>query len=1313
MNRLPFLYCLILIVVANFPFSLFARIAPHFIHNAFIHNAGQLQNLSGSDILYYYNSPSFQVFFFENKISYIFQEPKTDALTKKYKAHRIDFLFHQPCNKITLEALDKKNGYYNFYTPLRPEGIEKVASYGKLLYRNVWEGVDIEFLFDSTHIATGRLKYNIIAHKGANVKNIQFEYQGQDKLQILPSGVLEGSIHNQSIFQENIPVSFIKKRENSQIIDIQYQKSKNNLISFNIPSFIDNETELIIDPVVWSTFLGGASFDRGNAIQVDLQGNICVAGDTRSVDFPTRLGQSFVGRPADAYYAKFSPNGELIWCTLYGGSNEEQGHALAVDSNNDLYFTGRTSSRDFPLPTTPSPLQPNYRGGMADAYILKLNAEGIRLWATYYGGAEYDNVSNIAISNNNKITIVGDTDSPDLNFPPGSFQGDLAGTGFDNDAFIAQFDANGAALWGTYLGGTNFDFAYGVAYDNQDNVVVSGQTLSNDFPIIGNGNNLQAALAGNSDAFIIKFNNGGRPIWSSYYGGSGAENAKYLTINNNNEIFIAGQTTSPDFPFKASHTPYQVANNGGNDIFLLKFSSDLSPLCNTLFGGSGDERLNGIRVIENQNILISGETRSADLPLPPLPKPDFANNQGAQDLFLAYFACNSDANCLFTPYWGSYFGGSAGEEAAYHNLAYSKFNNRAYLIGTTQSNDFPILPDGGNSYFQNYGGGPYDAFLMNITLPCIAPLSFLPVEKEVCPEKPFPLDFPNLANNAKVYLLGSPSAAVAVDSATAFPYRFNLTAASMPVTYYYRVLSGSNNCLSCVSTVTIKPSLPKQPSFRAPTICSPGKFTVVFEVDNTDEVIRIYSQENAINPIATLAPPELTYITDLFSQSGEIFAESYNAQNQCASPKTKIPLNLELLPPPNFEPIARCGSGEVTINFNYPPSAGIALRLYPNLQANSPIAQDSVPPFSFTINVTASVLLYAEVINKVNGCASSKIPVKVMMHPLPAPPFGFPVGRCESGNLTFTLFRNSNTGSVIYIYNTINGAAIDSLKQEPYWFTTPFLSQSRTYYFRSQDPLTQCLSDGFEAKAEISELTNFQKSIVTCSSEGRLSAEKGSQWLWNTGDTRNAITINKSGLYEVLVKDDWGCSALQKFNVTILGLRFRDTISARLSNCIEERIKVDTSGLPQPLSISWSHNAEAENKVEIIVKEKGVYKATLNFPAINCQLERIFNVTQSDSCNDAPYFYAPNAFSPNDDTRNNFWYMYSINVSQHTLRIYDRWGNIVYENSASGNLSPENSFWDGKKNGANMPEGVYIFIVDAEDKLGNKRQFKGNITLIR
>jgi gliding motility-associated-like protein len=72
-----------------------------------------------------------------------------------------------------------------------------------------------------------------------------------------------------------------------------------------------------------------------------------------------------------------------------------------------------------------------------------------------------------------------------------------------------------------------------------------------------------------------------------------------------------------------------------------------------------------------------------------------------------------------------------------------------------------------------------------------------------------------------------------------------------------------------------------------------------------------------------------------------------------------------------------------------------------------------------------------------------------------------------------------------------------------------------------------------------------------------------------------------------------------------------------------------------------------------------------------------------------------------------------MNVSQHTLRIYDRWGNIVYENSASGNLSPENSFWDGKKNGANMPEGVYIFIVDAEDKLGNKRQFKGNITLIR
>jgi gliding motility-associated-like protein len=1303
MKRLA-LYFLILIVVL--PFCLFAHIAP-----CFIYNAGQLQNLGASQALYYYNSPFFQIFFFNNKISYVFQQPQIDPITKKYKAYRIDLLFYQPCDAIALEAFDKKKGYYNFYMSLRPEGVEKVASYGKLLYKNVWKGIDIEFLFDTTNIAQSRLKYNIIVHKEADIKNIQFQYLGQDKLQILPSGALEVSIDNQSVFQEKIPFSFIKIRANKQIIDIRYQKNKDNLIGFNIPNLIDKEAELVIDPIVWSTFLGGASFDRGNAIEVDREGNICVAGDTRSLNFPTRLGQSFIGRPADAYYAKFSPSGELVWCTLYGGSNEEQGHALAVDSNNELYFTGRTSSRDFPLPIVPSPFQPNYRGGMADAYILKLNAEGIRIWATYYGGSEYDNVSNIAISRANKITIVGDTDSPDLSFPPGAFQGDLAGTGLDNDVFIAQFDANGTPLWGTYLGGTHFDFAYGVAYDSQENVIVCGQTLSDNFPIIGNGNNLQSALAGNSDAFIAKFNKRGQPIWSSYYGGTGAETAKYLAINTNDEIFIAGQSASPDFPFKALNTPYQIVNNGGSDIFILKFSKDLSPLCNTLFGGSGDERLSGIRLIENQNILISGETRSPNLPFPPLPQPDFANNQGGQDLFLAYFACNSGANCWFTPYWGSYLGGSGGEEAAYHNLGYSKSDNCAYLIGTTQSQNFPRLPGSGNSYFQNYGGGPYDAVLMKVALPCVSPLSFLPLEKEVCPEKPFSLIFPNFPNNAKVYLFDSSSALVPIDSAVASPYRFNLLPTSTSVAYYYRVLSGSNNCLSCRSTVTIKPNLPKQPSFRTSRLCRPGRFTVAFEVNSSDEVIRVYSQENAINPITTLVPPELTYITNLFSQSGEIFAESYNSQNRCASPKIKIPLNLELLPPPSFEPVARCGSGEVVLNFNYPPSPGVILELYSNLDAVAPIAQDSLPPFSFTINITTSVLFYAHVFNKVNGCASSKIPVKVTAHPLPAPPFGFPVGRCESGNLTFTLLRNSNTGSVIYVYSARNGAAIDSLKQEPYWFTTPFLSQSRTYYFRSQDPLTQCLSDAFESKAEISELAGFEKSIVICASESRLRAEKGSQWLWNTGDTRQTITINKSGLYQVLVKDDWGCSAVQKFNATVLGLRFKDTINARLFNCIEEKIKVDTSGLPQPLSIRWAPSGESA--VEITVKEKGVYKATLNFPAINCQVERIFNVTQSDSCNQAPYFYAPNAFSPNDDGQNDAWYMHSVNVKEHTLRIYDRWGTMVYENSANGNLSPENSFWNGKKNGIDMPEGVYIFIVDATDRFGNKRQFKGNITLIR
>ncbi|MCS6905313.1 MAG: gliding motility-associated C-terminal domain-containing protein, partial [Bacteroidia bacterium] len=328
-----------------------------------------------------------------------------------------------------------------------------------------------------------------------------------------------------------------------------------------------------------------------------------------------------------------------------------------------------------------------------------------------------------------------------------------------------------------------------------------------------------------------------------------------------------------------------------------------------------------------------------------------------------------------------------------------------------------------------------------------------------------------------------------------------------------------------------------------------------------------------------------------------------------------------------------------------------------------------------------------------------------------APPFGFPVGRCDAGKLTFTILRNSNTGSIIYVHHSIDTPPIDSLLEEPYHYTTPFLNQSQAYYFQSYDSPTGCKSQWLKLDAVISQIESFEKEVIFCNQGGRLTAQKGKVWNWSTGENNSTIFVRNSGLYEVQVSDEWGCKAIQKFHVRVLRLQPQDTIFTTIDNCIEKELWIDTTSLPRPLSVRWV--SLAENSLSIKVKEPGNYMAIIEFPTIECKIQRVYKVSRPDSCNNAPYFWAPNAFSPNGDLQNDIWYMYSINVIQHKLTIFDRWGKIVFQNRALGNLSPETSYWDGSSSGGPLPEGIYIFTVEAEDRLGKWHQFRGTITLLR
>jgi beta-propeller repeat-containing protein/ASPM-SPD-2-Hydin domain-containing protein/HYDIN/CFA65/VesB family protein len=251
--------------------------------------------------------------------------------------------------------------------------------------------------------------------------------------------------------------------------------------------------------LIYSTYLGGSDYDIGDGIAVDSSGNAYVTGTTASTNFPTvNPLQPAKGGGADVFVAALNPAGSaLVYSTYLGGSGDEQGLGIAVDSAGNAYVTGNTTSTNFP---TMNPLQPAFGGGFYDAFVAELNAAGSALvYSTYLGGSNEDQGFSIAVDGSGEVYVTGMTYS--TNFPSkNALQASNAG-GFD--AFVAKLNATGSDLvYSTYLGGSGTEYGQGIAVDSSGNAYVIGSTASTNFPTM---KALQASNAGGgSDAFVAK-----------------------------------------------------------------------------------------------------------------------------------------------------------------------------------------------------------------------------------------------------------------------------------------------------------------------------------------------------------------------------------------------------------------------------------------------------------------------------------------------------------------------------------------------------------------------------------------------------------------------------------------------------------------------------------------------------------------------------------------------------------------------------------------------------------------------------------------
>ncbi|HLJ95307.1 MAG TPA: SBBP repeat-containing protein [Gemmataceae bacterium] len=328
--------------------------------------------------------------------------------------------------------------------------------------------------------------------------------------------------------------------------------------------------------LVYSTYLGGSSFDDGFDIAVDQSGHVYVTGETNSNDFPTvnafqpTYGGSGTYGSGDAFVTSLDAAGQPVYSTYLGGSGDEQGHGIAVDTAGNAYVTGVTVSPDFPTLNALQGTRPAI-GLQTSAFVARLDAAGQPVYSTYLGGSGgSDSGGGIAVDAVGNAYVTGTTGS---HFPTvNPLQATLKGP---HNAFVAELSADGSALlYSTYLGGRggdySGDFGQKIAVDQFGQIFVTGITGSPDFPTL---NAIQPKLGGSGkalqNAFVTSLSPGGGLLYSTYLGGSYVDLGLGIAVDQNDGVYVSGVTYSEDFP---AVNAFQPAYGGHGNAFVAKIS---------------------------------------------------------------------------------------------------------------------------------------------------------------------------------------------------------------------------------------------------------------------------------------------------------------------------------------------------------------------------------------------------------------------------------------------------------------------------------------------------------------------------------------------------------------------------------------------------------------------------------------------------------------------------------------------------------------------------------------------------------------------
>ncbi|MEM7262099.1 MAG: hypothetical protein AAF488_08920 [Planctomycetota bacterium] len=401
-----------------------------------------------------------------------------------------------------------------------------------------------------------------------------------------------------------------------------------SLVVFLAALFTVSERPVSAQTVDWSTTINGSSIDIAYATRERSDGTIVIAGTTSSSNFPAPPGTppASGGGNDDAFVACFDPSlsgaAQLLWTTFLGGDDLDVAYELRITSDDRVWVTGYTESSDFPV-TVGAP-QSN-RNGASDAFVARLDVDGGIEFSTYFGGSGIDAGAGLALEND-EVWFAGVTSSPDLPTVTGAVQNSLAG-GFD--LFLARLGFAGSLTQVTYLGGSadeslvpssvpgqSFELdriSLDRASDGRLAIVTS--SLSADFPLVASGSPPSSGLRDGVVAVIDPLFSGVPGlVWSTYFGGTADDQPFEVRWLDDGTLAVAGTTVSTNLPLTAG--AFQSTYGGGDfDGFVARFDPSESGasalLYSSYFGGSGDDSIVGMSIVEGTRVATVGNSTAS------------------------------------------------------------------------------------------------------------------------------------------------------------------------------------------------------------------------------------------------------------------------------------------------------------------------------------------------------------------------------------------------------------------------------------------------------------------------------------------------------------------------------------------------------------------------------------------------------------------------------------------------------------------------------------------------------------------------------